>query len=203
LQGGTIKKVAGYSGLNTGAALSPDGRRVAMILSKAGSPDLYVANSDGSNLTRLTFTKEDESSPCWSPDGQTICFVSRVRGVAELYCIPAAGGSMDMVRTGIPGNLTEPDWSPDGKTIIFTAQRGGFVLCTVPAGGGTGVVLSKPESGEAIRGEDPSWAPNSRTVIFTRRVGDRRFLSLLDVITKQVKDVRQISGSCSQPAWAK
>jgi len=197
------KVVAGFSGLNTGAALSPDGRRVAMILSKAGSPDLYVADADGGNLKRLTTTKEDESSPCWSPDGQTICFVSRMRGVAELYRIPAAGGSMEMVRTGIPGNLTEPDWSPDGKTIVFTAQTGGFVLGTVPAGGGAGTILLKPGSGEAIRGEDPFWAPNSRTVIFTRRVGDRRVLSLLDVISKQVKDVGQISGSCSQPAWAR
>jgi TolB protein len=203
LQSGIIRKVAGFTGLNTGAALSPDGRRIAVILSKAGSPDLYVGNADGSNLTRLTFTKEDESSPCWSPDGQTICFVSRARGVAELYRIPAAGGSMDMVRTGIPGNLTEPDWSPDGKMIVFTAQSGGFVLGTVPTAGGVGTLLKKPGSEEAIHGEDPSWGPNSRTVIFTRRVGDRRFLSLLDVITKQVKDVRQISGSCSQPAWAK
>jgi TolB protein len=162
-----------------------------------------VANADGGNLKRLTTTKEDESSPCWSPDGETICFVSRVRGFAELYRIPASGGSMTMIRTGIPGNLTEPDWSPDGKTIVFTAQSGGFVLCTVPVGEDAGMSLPKPGSGEAIRGEDPSWAPNSRTVIFTRRVGDRRVLSLLDVITKQVKDVRQISGSCSQPAWAK
>jgi len=197
------KVVAGFSGLNTGAALSPDGRRVAMILSKAGSPDLYVADADGGNPKRLTTTKEDESSPCWSPDGQTICFVSRMGGFAELYRIPAAGGSMEMVRTGITGNLTEPDWSPDGRTIVFTAQSGGFVLCTVPAGGGAGTILRKPASEEAIRGEDPSWAPNSRTVIFTRRVGDRRVLSLLDVTTKQVKDVRQISGSCSQPVWAK
>jgi len=203
LQNGTRQKVAGFSGLNSGAALSRDGRRLAMILSKEGSPDLYVANADGSNLKRLTTTKEDESSPCWSPDGQTICFVSRVRGFAELYRIPASGGSMEMIRTGVLGNLTEPDWSPDGQTIVFTAQSGGFVLCTVPAGGGRGTILTKPSSGEAIRGEDPSWAPNSRTVIFTRRVGDRRVLSLLDVTTKQVKDVRQISGSCSQPAWAR
>ena len=203
LQSGARTVVSGFSGLNSGAALSRDGRRVAMILSKAGSPDLYVADADGGNLKRLTTTKEDESSPCWSPDNQTICFVSRVRGFAELYRIPASGGSMQMIRTGIPGNLTEPDWSPDGKTIVFTAQSGGFVLCTVPVGDDAGVSLPKPSSGEAIRGEDPSWAPNSRTVIFTRRVGDRRVLSLLDVTSKQVKDVRQISGSCSQPAWAR
>ncbi len=203
LDSGARKLIAGYPGLNSGAALSPDGRRIAMILSKAGSPDLYVADADGRNLRQLTTTKEDESSPCWSPDGQTICFVSRMRGIAELYRIPASGGSMQMIRTSIMGNLTEPDWSPDGKTIVFTTTSGGFVLCTVPAAGGAGARLRKPGTEEDIRGEDPSWAPNSRTVIFTRRAGDRRVLSLLDVTTKQVKDVGQISGSCSQPAWAR
>jgi hypothetical protein len=61
------------------------------------------------------------------------------------------------------------------------------------------------EGGDAeplVAGEDPCWAPNSRTVIFMRRVNYNKVLSLLDVPTKHVKDVEQISGSCSQPAWA-
>ena len=44
-----------------------DGRKVALIMSKDGSPDVYVCNIDGSGLIRLTRSKEDESSPCWSP----------------------------------------------------------------------------------------------------------------------------------------
>jgi Tol biopolymer transport system component len=57
-----------------------------------------------------------------------------------------------------------------------------------------------------VAGEDPSWSPNSRTLVFTRREGGgRRVLSLLDVPTKQYKDVSRITGSGndSQPSWAK
>jgi TolB protein len=92
-------------------------------------------------------------------------------------------------------NCTEPDWSPDGKQIVFTRLAGDFEVCVAPAGGGSITPL--------VAGEDPSWAPNSRTVVFSRRAGDRRMVSLLDVPTKRYKDVQQISGSCSQPAWAK
>jgi TolB protein len=195
LQDGSRRVIAAYPGLNTGATVSPDGRRLALILSRSGSPDVYVADADGGNLRQLTFTKEDESSPCWSPDGRTLCFTSRVSGRAALYLLPAEGGSMRRLEATGAINTTEPDWSPDGKFIAFTEQRGGFQISIVPAGGGSAAVLTT--------GEDPSWAPNSRTIVFTRRVGGRRVLSLLDVPTKRVKDTRQVSGSCSQPVWAK
>jgi TolB protein len=192
---GERRPFAKFAGLNASAVVSPDGRQVAMILSKAGSPDVWVCNMDGSGLRQLTKTREDESSPCWSPDGTTICFASRVNERRALYTVPAAGGAMNPLRTAGVSNPSEPDWSPDGKSIVFTSQMGDFNICTVPAGGGTAQVLAT--------GEDPSWAQNSRTVIFTRRSGNKRVLSLLDVPTKRVKDTAQISGSRSQPSWAK
>jgi TolB protein len=195
LETGARKPFARFPGLNSGAAVSSDGRRVAMILSKGGSPDIYVMNSDGSNLKQLTRTKEAESSPCWSPDGRTICFSSRSQGQAGLFLVAAEGGPMRRLQTIDAGKCTEPDWSPDGKQIAFTRLAGNFEICVVPAGGGRAEVL--------VAGEDPSWAPNSRTLVFTRRVGEKRVLSLLDVPTKRWKDARQLSGSCSQPAWAR
>lgn len=196
LTSGERRPFAKFPGLNSSAVVSPDGTRVAMILSKAGSPDVWVANIDGGGLKRLTETKEDESSPCWSPDGSKICYASRVGERRSLFIISAEGGKSTRLDTGGQPNPSEPDWSPDGKTIVFTSQpRAGFNICTVPAQGGATELL--------VAGEDPSWAPNSRTVIFTRRNGNKRGLSLLDVPTRRVKDTAQIAGSRSQPSWAK
>jgi len=195
---GTGKRrfVARYTGSNMSPAVSPDGRRVAMILTKSGSPDLYVADLDGQNLRRLTRTRVDEASPCWSPDGRTLCFSTRLNGRRTLATIPASGGALKRLRASGVVNPSEPDWSPDGRWIAFTAQMGSFQICVVPAAGGTATVLAP--------GEDPVWSPNSRTLIYVRR--DRRgnrTLSLLDALTKQRKDVRTGLGSCSQPTWAR
>jgi TolB protein len=200
LTGGERRPFAKFPGLNSGAVISPDGKRVAMILSKAGSPDLWVCNIDGSDLRQLTKTREDESSPCWSPNGDRICYASRPNERRGLFLISASGGQPTRLNTGGYPNPSEPDWSPDGRTIIYTSQRsGGFDLAITEVQSGKSELL--------VAGEDPSWAPNSRTVIFTKRVGtgnnEKRVLSLLDVPTKRVKDTPQISGSRSQPSWAK
>ncbi len=187
--------IAHYSGSNISPAASPDGSRVAMIMSRSGSPNVWVANADGANPRKLTSTSED-SSPCWSPDGGWICFATKMRERRMLAKVPAGGGEVQALHTPGAPNPTEPDWSPDGKWIAFTLQAGEFDICVMPADGSAPPVI-------LVRGEDPSWSPNSRTLIYARRTGGRYILSLLDVYTKQVKDIRQISGSDSEPAWAK
>jgi TolB protein len=192
---GARKVFAGYPGSSFNPEVSPDGQKVAMILSKSGSPNLYVCDSDGSHLKQLTHTREDDSSPCWSSDSREICFVCR-SGRAVLQKISVNGGEAVPVHvSGVYGNLTAPDWSPDGSKIAFTSGSGNFWICVMPSGGG--------EAEKLVAGEDPCWAPNSRTIIFTQRRNAKRVLCLLDVPTKHVKDVRQISGSCSEPSWAR
>ncbi|HWD20112.1 MAG TPA: hypothetical protein VHB20_12635 [Verrucomicrobiae bacterium] len=196
LSSGARKVFAGHPGSNLSPAVSPDGRRVAMILSQGGSPNLWVANRDGSGLKQLTKSREEDSCPTWSPDSSEICFVHR-SGRATLRKINASGGeSVPVSAAGVLGaNLTGPNWSPDGKLIAFTVGSMNFTICVAPASGG--------EAQKLVAGEDPCWAPNSRTIIFSRRTSDKRTLCLLDAPTKQVKDVRQISGSCSEPSWAR
>jgi TolB protein len=195
LSTGQRRVIARFSGLNTSAAVSPDGSKVAMILSRSGSPNVWVCNADGTDFKQLTSSPEDESSPCWAPDGQWICFATKIKSRRVLAKVPAGGGPVQRISTSGVSNPTDPDWSPDGKWIAFTSQMGDFNLCIVPAGGGTATVL--------VPGQHPSWSPNSRTLVLNHATGYRQSLSVLDVMTKQVKDIGRISGNDSQPAWAK
>lgn len=192
---GQRKAVARYGGSSISPAASPDGSKVAMILSKGGSPDLYVSDADGNDLLQLTRTREAESSPCWSPDGRKICYVSRERGPANLYIISAGGGRPQQINTAGASSPSEPDWSPDGKWIAFTSLMGTFRIFIVRPDG-TGLH-------EVGTGEDPSWAVNSRALICCKGRDGAKTLTVLDVPTKHSEDVPRVLESNSQPAWAR
>ena len=90
--------------------------------------DIYVMNIDGSDVTRLTTTKAQNTSPSWSPDGRKITFVSSRDGNFELYMMGYPDGTE--AKGGIPVRLTNtaeyewsPTWSPDGRYIAFTSLR--------------------------------------------------------------------------------
>jgi hypothetical protein len=60
----------------TALELSPDGRRAALLLSEAGSLDLWVADLERGTANRLTFTGNAQS-PVWSRDGRWVAFTDR------------------------------------------------------------------------------------------------------------------------------
>ena len=195
LSSGQRRVIAGYSGLNTSAAVSPDGSKVAMILSKAGSPNVWVCNTDGTGLRRVTKGIED-SSPCWSPDGEWICFAAKINSRRVLAKVPSGGGEVQRIPTTGVANPTEPDWSPDGKWIAFTSQMGSFSICVMAADGS---VPPQP----IVSGQNPSWSANSRTLVYNHGPDGHQSLAVLDVFTKQTRDCHRVSGSNSEPAWAR
>ena len=196
LSSGQRQVFAGFSGLNTSATVSPDGTKVAMVLSKAGSPNVWICNADGRDLRRVTTGVED-SSPCWSPDGRWICFAAKDKGRRELDKVSVEGGTPERVPTTGVASPTEPDWSPDSKWIAFTRQAGGeFDICVTSADGTIPPVVLVP-------GQDPSWSPNSRTLIYNQGPDGQQSLAVLDVFTKQHMACRRASGSNSEPAWAR
>ena len=169
---GRKSPVASYKGTNTGGCYSPDGKRIAMVLSGTGNAEIWVADRKGSNRRRLTTNKSLEASPSWSPDGSRLVFTSDAAGKPQLYEISVNGGPMRRVPTNVSRYCAEPAWNPvKSNEIAFTAAvSGGFQIFLFDANQRSSRQLTTV-GGSAV---EPCWTNDGRHLIFTERRAGRR-----------------------------
>ncbi|MGF1535401.1 MAG: peptidase, partial [Elainellaceae cyanobacterium] len=85
--------------------------------------DLWSVPTGGGTAIRLTANLGEVSHPALSPDGQQLAFVGREEGHAEVYVMPAAGGSAQRL-TFLGAAVQVAGWSQDGSAIIFASSAG-------------------------------------------------------------------------------
>ena len=69
--------VANFRGSNSAPSWSPDGRTLAVTLSRDGGSQLFVLDANGGEPRRLTQSSGIDTEPVFSPDGTAIYFVSQ------------------------------------------------------------------------------------------------------------------------------
>ncbi len=82
--------------------------------------DIYTANADGSDLTRLTNNGVYTAEGTLSPDGQSIVFTSLKNGDLDIYTMKVDGSDVKQL-TNVPGYDGGPFYSPDGTKIVYRA----------------------------------------------------------------------------------
>ena len=199
------RALSSHAGINAGR-ISPDGRKLALILTDRNQLDLYVRDLNGGNLRRLTNDRATEASPAWSPDSQSICYVSDLSGRPKLYIIRAAEGAPRRVQGVLGSEAVSPDWSQDNK-IAYSAKLGGYVLKVVDLSQTMGYPPPKnrdnsiiaDSSAPAVTGESPSWAPDNRHVV----VSSRGAIYIVDTRTNQSRRLIGGRSKCSGARWSK
>ena len=115
---------------------SPDGKQIVFTGSDGGLSDLFLVNSDGTDLRRLTNDKYADFHPAWSPDGKTIAFSTDRGGITDfdqlrfgnmrvaLYHLDT--GSIEILDQMETGKNINPTWAPDGRSLAFVSDRTGI-----------------------------------------------------------------------------
>ncbi len=89
--------------------------------------EIYVIDIDGKNKKRLTFNDTNDYSPCLSPDGTKIVYISFMRwrnSNDEIHIMDIDGKNQTRLTFNVHSD-GNPAFSPDGKLIAFESNRDG------------------------------------------------------------------------------
>jgi TolB protein len=197
LTNGQRAVVANFKGSNSAPAWSPDGRTLAVTLTRDGLSQLYLIDADGSGQPRrLTTSSGIDTEPTFAPDGRTIYFTSDRGGAPQIYRIATTGGDAVRVTFGSTYNVS-PRVSPDGKTLAFVSRRDGrFFVATKELAGGNEVPLS-----DGGREESPSFAPNGKWILYATQSNGRDTLVAVSIDGRIKQRLSSAVGDIREPTW--
>ncbi len=188
---GRRRRILSLPGTNTGAALSPDGRSLAVVLSHTGRPALYVTGTDGRIHRRLTKGNVLAASPAWSPDGSTLTFTADDGSGPQLRQVRASGGRLREISANFPDAFAA-DWSPDGRRLAFVTKLSGEAQIAIFDQGAERARILGP-------GRDPSWGADSLHLVYS--TGDE--LVIANVDNGRRRTVVKNMGRVTEPCWTK
>jgi TolB protein len=158
--GAVIRRLTSHSAIDSSPSWSPDGKRIAFVSDRSGSPQVHVMNIWGGNIRRVTQGHGYATSPAWSPHGNEIVYNAMMEGGRfDLFIINEQSRRVRRLTSG-GGSNEDPSWSPDGRQIVFSSARKDRTgktsrqLYILGARGGT----PKKISGGKVDYFTPSWS---------------------------------------------
>ena len=179
-----------------GAALSPDGSRIALAIREQGDTDIWIATPSRQTMTQLTADPTNETLPVWSPDGQSIVFQSDRAGT-DIYRRDAQGAGQSERLTQQQGSLEGPhSLAPDGRTVLFGMRTA--IAAVTPPSTSPQTILSGPAAML-----DPHVSPDGKHLAFQSAESGRFEVYVADYPPKGSRRWRVSTGGGTHPRWSR
>jgi len=190
-------------GANQSPAWSADGSKIAFSSARTGNPEIWLCDSNGGNLHKLTSFKGPNIGPTFNPrTGAQIAWVSGRTGEPQIYTMDIDGSNVQRITDG--GYAVSPSWSPNGQLLAFSWNRkygpgdpGGDDIHVIDLASKDYLQITH-ESGS---NDFPSWAPDNRHIVFQRTIGGHTEIWTMLPDGTQQHQLTQ-TGHNSMPNWS-
>ena len=142
-------------------SFSPDGKKILFESDRGGNWDIFMMNSDGSDIRQITSNSSNERFPMFNKSGTHIVFTSNRSGDSEIYSMKVDGTEIKRL-TNQKGVELFPAWSPDGKYVSFTSNLDLFLLDTK-------TLKTKKVASSSLRDVWMRWSSDGKMATFFSR----------------------------------
>ena len=171
--------------------------KLAFANNSTGRKEIWMADYDGENLTKLTSDNSINLLPRWSTDAMRIYYTTYRWGNPDMFEIDLKAGKIKPFTTfqglNIPGGF-----SPDGMTMVMTLSRG-----EDPGIYTLNVVTRKVKKLLKNFGvsSSPTWSPDGKQVAFVSDRSGNPQLYVLEVETGKTRKLTRLNW-CDSPSWS-
>ena len=159
------QKVGGFRGTTLAPNVNPKSPdRILLTAIEDGNSDIHEFNIAQNFAKKLTKSPAIDTTASYSPDGNSLVFVSDREGSQQLYTMNIESLSLTKISNG-EGSYSKPMWSPDGRSIAFTKQKNGKFFVGVMNVNGRGEKLLT----SAYLVEGARWSPSGRYLIYSKK----------------------------------
>ena len=147
--------------IDTAPSYSPDGKKIVFESDRdGGRQQLFIMDSDGRNVKRISYNKGRYATPVWSPRGDVIAFTKMLAGEFFIGIMRTDGTAERLLARGF---LVEaPTWAPNGRVLMYYKQDrfeqdgsgGNTRLYKVDITGFNEIIMNTPADAS-----DPAWSP--------------------------------------------
>lgn len=181
----SVKPPASYRGFD----VSPNGRRVVFSLTAENQSDLWLADVDGTSMTRLTNDSLLERFPIWTGHGDTVVYQSNRGGQQDLWELSVASRRSWQLTSDRAAELPESA-SEDGSLITFRlSTENAHLWLHDPRHGG-----AVPLTNDALSDIAPTVSRDGGVVVFQRTPASSLAGNIL-------LDSRLMKGTLSGQTW--
>jgi TolB protein len=177
---------------------------VAFVSDRSGSRQVYMCDSDGYDIRRITTDPAVEAhEPCVRVSAGKFVFTGSKRGYPDIYAIDLETNDSTPTRIiNAIGNNRFPALSPDASRLALTMSYSGSTdLYVTSAAGGQGRRLTNDQSIES----HPTWSPDGRSIAYTRsneKSGANSGLAVISALGGKPEVLAGISGNPTSPEWS-